>query len=44
MELKAFDDAAADEIARFPRTHHPLVRIDAGEGDHDISIIARRRR
>src|ERR1700689_5757542 len=41
MKLEAYDDPALDQLPRLPRSHHALMRVDAGEGDHDVAVFAR---
>src|SRR5829696_5928756 len=40
MELEPANDAGFDEPARLAHAHLPLVRVDAGERDHDVAVVA----
>ena len=38
MKLEPLNDARRDEVARLARAHFALVRIDGGEGHHDVRV------
>ena len=40
VKLEALHHASLDQRPGLPRAHHALVRVDGGEGDHDVRIVA----
>ena len=42
VELEAFDGVILDQLAGLAHAHLALVRIDAGECDHDVAVFTRR--
>ena len=42
MKLEAANHAVLDQATRFAHAHLALVRIDAGERDHHVAVLARR--